>query len=76
MAIVLNRGVYLLPSVDTEKGTFFIRNYFSEENETPGVIIYNEHGEFIIDKPNMTFKEDQDHLVDRMVSFIENSSIF
>ena len=76
MAKVLNRGLYMLPSVDTEKGTFFVRNYFNEEENTTGVIIYNDQGEFIIDKPGMRYKETEDSLIDRMIHFIEKSSLF
>ena len=74
--VLVNRGVYLLPSVETEKGTFFLRNYFNEETQESGVVIYNEAGEFITDKPGMKYREDDDYLIDRMVAFIERSSIF
>lgn len=76
MEKILNRGLYLLPSVDTEKGTFFVRNYFNEDENITGVIIYNDRGEFIIDKPGMKYKETEDNLIDRMIYFIEKSSLF
>ena len=75
MTKVINKGLYQLPSVDTAKGTFFIRNYLNEESK-PGVIIYDENGQFKADVIEMKYKEDQDYLIDRMINFIERSSIF
>ncbi len=72
----LKRSLYLLPAVDTAKGTFYIRNFMNEETKQPGVIIFNEQGEFITERINMKYKEDDDFLIDRMIAFIEKSSLF
>lgn len=75
MAIILNKGIYLLPSVETEKGTFFIRSYYNS-NEDKGAIIYNENGEVILDQTNIYFKESDEDSIDRLIYFIENSDLF
>jgi hypothetical protein len=74
--VLLRRNLYLLPAVETQKGTFFIRNYFNEETNESGVIIYNENGDFITERPGMKYKENDEYLIDRMTSFIETSSLF
>ena len=74
--VLLRRNLYLLPAVETQKGTFFIRNYFNEETNESGVIIYSENGDFITERPGMKYKESDEYLIDRMTSFIETSSLF
>ncbi len=76
MSHILHRSLYLLPSVETQKGTYFIRNFINEDTNQPGIIIYNEQGEFITERPGMKYRENDDSMIDRVTSFIECSSLF